>query len=165
MTDLLENGAGDVAVLVARVRELEARQRELQQEATALRPIPRLAPEVIENRLAEWRRLLRQSTTTGRAVLQRILRGRIIFTPRRNEVSEEIDGYEFAAMTRFDQLFTGIAVERPKNLDPNDLTGTEDIGPEDTGEADFGRLLERAYERNHAEGSSSPTGFEPVFWP
>jgi hypothetical protein len=83
---------------------------------------------------------------------------RITFTPRRNEISEEIDGYEFEATTRFDQLFTGIAMERPKNLDPNDLTGTEDIGSEDTVEADCGGLLERAYERNHAEGSTSPTG-------
>ena len=56
---VIENGAGDVGVLVARVRELEARQRALQHEATSLRPIPRLAPAVIENRLAEWRRLLR----------------------------------------------------------------------------------------------------------
>src|SRR5262245_55989004 len=48
------------------------------------------------------------------------LPGRITFTPRRNEVSGEIDGYEFEAPTRFDKLFTGIAVERPKNLDPDD---------------------------------------------
>jgi hypothetical protein len=54
-------------------------------------------------------------------------------------------------------------VERPKNLDPNNLTGTEDMGSEDTGEADCGGLLERAYERNHAEGSTSPTG-SPDLW-
>jgi hypothetical protein len=53
-----------------------------------------------EDRLAEWRRLLRQSTTQGRAVLQRVLRGRITFTPKG-------DGYEFEAPTRFDKLFTG----------------------------------------------------------
>ena len=87
------------------------------------------------------------------------------FTPRRNEISGEIDGYEFEATTRFDQLFTGIAVERPMGLDPNDLAGTEDIGPEHTGEADFGRLLERADEKNNVRGLASPTGFEPVSWP
>ncbi len=64
--------------------------------------------------------------------------------------------------TRFDKLFTGIAVERPKNLDPNDLTGTEDIGPEDTGDGDYGRLLERVY-RSDALGLASPAGFEPAF--
>jgi site-specific DNA recombinase len=174
LTGLIEDGAGDVAVLVARVRELEARQRELQTEATRLRPIPRLAPMVIENRLAEWRRLLRQSTTTGRTVLQRVLLGRLLFTPRRNEISGEIDGYEFEATTRFDQLFTGIAVERPANLDLHDMAGTEGIRPEDTGEADFGLLLERAYKQaeqmggaesgsKNAGGVASPAGFEPAF--
>lgn len=163
LTGLIEDDAGDVAVLVARVRELETRQRELLTEATRLRPIPRLAPAVIENRLAEWRRLLRQSTTTGRTVLQRILRGRLTFTLRRNEISGEIDGYEFEATTRFDQLFSGIAVERPANLDPRDLTGIEGIGPDDTGEADFGRLLDRVYEKSYAGGLASPAGFEPAF--
>lgn len=103
--------------------------------------MPRLAPAVIEGRLAEWRRLLRASTTQGRTVLQRILRGRLTFTARVNPVSGEVDGYEFTGPTRFDKLFTGIAVERPKSLDPHDRTGTEDIGPEDTFDGDYGRLL------------------------
>lgn len=78
-------------------------------------------------------------------MLQRILRGRLTFTPHVNFVSGEIDGYDFEGPTRFDKLFTGIAVERPKSLDPHDKTGIEDIGPEDTFEGDYGRLLERAY--------------------
>jgi hypothetical protein len=49
----------------------------------------------------------------------------------------EIDGYDFEAPTRFDRLFTGIGVERPKSLDPNDVSGTEDIGPGDTFDADM----------------------------
>jgi hypothetical protein len=36
-------------------------------------------------------------------------------------------------------------LERPRNLDTHDLTGTEDIGPEDTFDGDYGRLLERVY--------------------
>ena len=80
------------------------------------------------------------------------------FTLRRDEISGEIDGYDFEGPTRFDKLFAGVifgtAVERPKNLDPNDLTGTEDIGPEDTGGGDYGRLLDRVY----ALGATSPTG-------
>jgi hypothetical protein len=47
-----------------------------------MQPVPRLAPAVVENRLAEWRRLLGQSVTQGRAVLQRVLQGRITFTRR-----------------------------------------------------------------------------------
>ena len=66
---------------------------------------------MIKGRLAEWRRLLRASTTQGRTVLQRILRGRIVFTLRTNPISNdpisnEIDGYDFEAPTRFDKLFT-----------------------------------------------------------
>ncbi len=43
----------------------------------------------------EWRRLLRQSTTQGRTVLQRVLRGRITFTP-----TADGKGYRFHASTR-----------------------------------------------------------------
>ena len=95
-------------------------------------------------------------------MLQRILPGRLTFTLRRNEVSGEIDGYEFEGPTRFDGLFTGIAVERPKNLDPNDLTGTEDIRPEDTLDGEYSRLLEQAYSAgSHALRVASPTGVVP----
>ena len=71
---------GDVPSLVATVQEMEARRTTIDRDLTMLCPVPRLAPTVIEDRLAEWRRLLRQSTTQGRAVLQRVLKGRIVFT-------------------------------------------------------------------------------------
>ncbi len=83
------------------------------------------------------------------------------FTPRCNEISGDVDGYDFEGPTRFDKLFTGIAVERPKDLVPNHRAGLEDIGPEDTFDGDYGRLLERAY----VKGVASPAGFEPAFWP
>ena len=38
--------------------------------------------------------------------------------------------------------------------------GTEHIGPEDTCDADYGRLLEAV--QNRGKGLASPTGFEPV---
>lgn len=104
-------------------------------DLAALRPVPRLAPAVVENRLAEWRRLLRQSRTQGRAVIQRVVRGRIKFTPTAD------GGYVFTAPTRFDKLFTGIAVEMPSWIDKNDTREREHIGPEDTPDADYGRLL------------------------
>jgi hypothetical protein len=50
--------------------------------------------------------MLRQSTTQSRAVLQRGLRGRIVFTPSG-------EGYTFEAPTRFDKLFSGIVAPRP----------------------------------------------------
>jgi hypothetical protein len=108
-----------------------------------------LAPAVIENRLAEWRRLLRSSTTQGRTVLQRILRGRLTFTPRLNAISGEPDGYNFSGPTRFDKLFTGIAVETPARVKASrGRAGTEDIGAEDTFDGDYWRLLDRAYEKS-----------------
>lgn len=151
----IETG-GNAAPLVAKLRELEARLHVIDREMRSLRPVPRLAPAVIEDRLAEWRRLLRSSTTQGRTVLQRILRGRIAFTLRTNPVTGEVDGYDFEAPTRFDKLFTGIAVERPVGVDEGPL-GSEGIGPEDTFDGDYGRLLEQMY----VKGVASPTGFDP----
>ena len=98
-----------------------------------------MAPAVIESRLAEWRRLLRQSVTQGRSVIQRVLRGRLTFTPR-----EDGQGYDFTGPTRFDKLFTGMVCERPAWLVPSDVRGTEGIGREDTFDGDYGRLLEVA---------------------
>lgn len=119
-------------------RTLFARERRhaIDDELWSVQPVPRLPAEVVENRLAEWRRLLRASVTQGRAVLQRVLRGRIVFTP----VGE---GYTFEAPTRFDKLFSGIVVPRPAFI-PTGNRGAEHIGVEDTFDGDYGRLLERA---------------------
>jgi site-specific DNA recombinase len=166
--------ARDITSLAEKLRALEARRTAIDRELTGLHPVPRLVPEVIENRLAEWRRLLRQSTTQGRAVLQRILRGRIVFTPSG-------EGYTFEAPTRFDKLFSGIVAERPAFIPAGNL-GAEHLGPEDTFDGDYGRLLERATAPfikfgkgvaspagitpfTDGKGVASPTGFEPVFWP
>jgi DNA invertase Pin-like site-specific DNA recombinase len=134
LTLALETG-GELGSLLTRLRELEARQVAIGNELRALRPVPRLAPDVVENRLSEWRRLLRASTTQGRAVLQRILVGRVTFTPRADG-----QGYDFSAPTRFDKLFSGIVAPRPAFVRGTD--GTEHIGPDDTLETDYGRLLE-----------------------
>ncbi|MEO8680159.1 MAG: recombinase family protein [Vicinamibacterales bacterium] len=145
-------GGGDIAAVVAKLRELEARQRAIDVELRGVLPVPRPAAALIENRLAEWRRLLRQSTTQGRAVLQRVLRGRVTFTPCG-------EGYTFEAPTRFDKLFSGIVVQRPAFIKTGN--GAEHIGPEDTFDGDYGRLLERA--QKSGKWVASPTGFEPVF--
>lgn len=60
----------------------------------------------------------------------------------------------------FDRLFTGIAVERPASLVAGDITGCEDIGPADTFDGGYGRLLERAYEKR--AGYGVPNGFPLV---
>lgn len=53
----IEDGA-DAASINAKLRELEKRIKEIDVEMKALRPLPRLAPAVVETRLAEWRRNL-----------------------------------------------------------------------------------------------------------
>jgi hypothetical protein len=60
---------GDIESVATTLRDLEARRATLDADLRALQPLPRLAPAVIESRLAEWRRLLRASVTQGRAVL------------------------------------------------------------------------------------------------
>jgi hypothetical protein len=95
--------------LVGKIRELEARQRAIDEELANLRPVPRLPVAVVEDRLGEWRRLLRSSVTQGRAVTQRIVVGRIRFTPREASQYEEAGGYDFEARTLFDKLFAGVA--------------------------------------------------------
>ena len=104
--------------------------------------------------LAEWRRLLPASTTQGRTMLQRILRGRLVFTTHVNPFQRRGGRLRLrGADARFDELFTGIAVERPKRLEQSHV-GTEGIGPEDTFE---GGLRQAA--RELRESVASPTGF------
>ena len=136
LTEAIETG-GDAPTLVAKIRKLEARCPAIDREIKDLQPVPRFAPVVLENRLAEWRRLLRQSTIQGRAVLKRVIPGRTTFTPRK-------DGYDFSAPTWFDRLFTGIVAPRPAFVQNGDVQGTEQLTPEDTFDGDDGSLLERA---------------------
>ena len=92
--------------------------------------------------MSEWRRNLRGgSTTVSRTVLQRILKGRIVFSPR-----AEGDGYDFEAPTRFDKLFAGIVIARA-DAEAGQLRGLEHLTHEDTFDADYGRLLENAIGR------------------
>jgi len=63
------------------------------------------------NTPAEWRRLLSQSPTRARAVLQRVLDDPLTFTP------DGHGGYTFAGPTRFDKLFAGLIDKRPAWLD------------------------------------------------
>ena len=78
---------------------------------------------------------------------------------------DALNAYTFAAPTRYDRLFTGLVAPRPAYV-PEGTTGWEHLRPEDTRDADYGRILERAYAAsttNDAKGLASPTGFEPVF--
>jgi len=52
ITEAIEMG-GEIASLVAKLSELEARLKAIREEAASLRPVPRLAPAILENRLAD----------------------------------------------------------------------------------------------------------------
>ena len=149
----IETG-GEAASLVAKVKELDARRVAIDGGLSGLKPVPRLRPEVVEDGLTEWWRRRRQSTTQGRAVLQRVLRGRITFTPKRV-------GYEFEAPTRFDKLFLGVAVEISTKREVS-YAGTEHIGPEDTFDADYGRLLEAVQNRGKGVASLSTPSWNRI---
>jgi hypothetical protein len=107
VVEAIEAG-GEVASLVEKLRTLEGSKAAAAAQRASLKPIPRLSPQVVEDHLAEWRRLLRASTTQGRAVLQRILASRIVFTPLPSG-----KGYTFTAETRFSKLFSGVTLDGP----------------------------------------------------
>jgi hypothetical protein len=108
--------AGDIASVVAKLRDLEKRRAAIADELARV--------------------LLRQLTTQSRAVLQRILNGRIVFRPVPG-------GDAFEAPTRFDRVFAGVAVP-PLTWVPEGKDGTNHIRPEDTLDGDFGQILARA---------------------
>ena len=97
LTDAIAAG-GEMTSLVAKLREMESRRAAIAEEQAAARPVPMPPRALIEDRLAEWRRLLRQNTQTARVVLDRVLRDRIVFRPIGA-------GYEFECPTRYDRLF------------------------------------------------------------
>ena len=67
-------------------------------------------------------------------------------------------------MTRFDKLFLGVAVERPPWI-PATIEGIEHIGPEDTFDGDYGRLLEAAQNRGKGLASlSTPSWNQIMAW-
>jgi hypothetical protein len=110
LVEAMEEGR-NTPTLLGRVRELETRQSEIRKELAEMRPVPWLPPAVVEGRLAEWRRLLRASVTQGRAVLQRVLRGRVQFNPLPPlKDGRQQCGYYFEATTRFERLSAGVAL-------------------------------------------------------
>ena len=69
------------------------------------------------------------------------------------------EGYEFEAPTRFDKLFLGVAVETKREVSDE---GTEHISPEDTFDADYGRLLEAVQNRGKGLASHTPPTWSQI---
>jgi hypothetical protein len=108
LTTAIQRGGGDLDPLLDAIRESEGQRTDLRQRIALVDSAPR-SPK-LSTRSEEAARF----NHAGRTVLQRILRGRLTFTPRLNPVSDQPDGYDFSGPTRFDKLFTGIAVETPQ---------------------------------------------------
>jgi hypothetical protein len=117
--------------------------------------VPRLELEAVAGRLEEWRRLLRQSITQGRAVLQRVIRRRLTFTP---------DGASYAFRGETPGS-TGCSRAWWSPKGPRGLwTATHGSGRhhrDDTFEAEYGRMLDRLA---RVLGNALGAGFEPAIF-
>ena len=80
-------------------RELAA--LEGQEQLSALEP--RTVERELRKKLDEWRGLLRRQTPVARQVLARLLDGRIVWTPSKEERT-----YAFAGRVKFDRLLSGV---------------------------------------------------------
>jgi hypothetical protein len=106
--------AGHVDALARALQEREQARVRLYGELSALDNVDRLSgfdvrcvERELRRRLTEWRQLLRRQTPLARQVLSRLLDGRIVWTPRKD------DGlYTFAGRVKFDGLLSGIVFTR-----------------------------------------------------
>ncbi len=145
LTAAIETGNAPMTVL-DRIRDLERKRRDVDAALASCVALPRRAPEVVADRLSEWRRPLRGSTDQARAVLQRVIDGRITFTPR-PRVKGTCPEVEFEARTRFGRLFSGVcvkdgAVPEAFRDDEETLRASNLFLKED---ADYGALLDRVF--------------------
>ena len=126
-----------------------AKRAELAEEQEAQRPVPMPPRSMVEDRLADWRRMLRQPQT-ARVVLDRT-------TFMRDGL-----GYVFQCPTRYDRLFSGLVVPQSVWALPA-APAAEGITPDDASnrgvpDADFGELLRRGVP---VQVLASPTGVVP----
>jgi site-specific DNA recombinase len=134
----------DIGVLTQALKDRERRRAHLQQELAALDARDQLksfdSPAVareLRRRVKEWRGLVQRNTPIARQVLDRLLADRIAWTPRPDE-----GVYEYAGRLHLDRLLAGIVA------------------------TEHGARQKRTLESVAVtEGGTSPTGFEPVFWP
>ena len=68
--------------------------------------IKRIEADLV-NRLTEWRGLVKRQTPIARQMLSRIVDGRIVFTPLRDQ-----GVYEFVGWAKFDPLLQGIVLRK-----------------------------------------------------
>lgn len=137
LTAAIETG-GEIGPLVERLRALEARKQAIAADLERSAPVPRPEPKAVKSRLAEWRRLLRGSPTQARAVLARVLDGKVTFRPLPGGI------VELEGATRFSSLFVGFVVTQDAETAPPHVRVPDRRGHE-AGDAERA-ALETAYE-------------------
>jgi hypothetical protein len=108
LTDALASG-GDLASLVAALRERETRKAVLQAELSRLTTAaPALdatqTRTALRARLADWRGLLRRQVPQARQILKKLLDGPVVFAPVREGIRE---GWRFVGFGKLSALLQG----------------------------------------------------------
>jgi hypothetical protein len=122
LTEALVSG-GDLASLVAALREREARCHEVRARLAAVEaPAPRVGTmRDLERRprarLQNWKGVLRRQTVEARPLLGRLLEGRLTFTPHQGQRL-----YTFSGLASLGGLITGavpsLAMVTPAGFEP-----------------------------------------------
>jgi hypothetical protein len=101
---VVEEG-GNSATAAKAIKSLEDQRSAVEAQ---LRPrTARPAPAAVASRLEEWRRHLRGNVHAARAILSRVLDGRIKFEPTLD------GGIEFVITSKFNLVLAGLVAERP----------------------------------------------------
>ena len=111
---------GDSQALTAEIHKREARQRELQYELEGLlirefvdwRSEPSVR-HALEQRIQDWRGLLRRRAPQGRQILRKLIEGRLVLTPDREEVTPY---YTFTGNGTLTGLLSGVIPHKVASL-------------------------------------------------
>lgn len=100
---------------------------------------------------------------TSRATVQKIVNGRITFTPSESD-EDYVSGYRFEAQTRFNKLLEGVASPRPASAGVGDRRGWADLDPmRDTLDGEYEELLARFEASTACERGGAPGGNQPLY--
>ena len=121
---------GDSQALTAEIHKREARQRELQYELEGLlvrefvdwRSDPSVRQD-LEQRIQDWRGLLRLRAPQGRQILRKLIEGRLVLTPHREGVAPY---YTFTGSGTLTSLLSGVLphkVASPSGVLPFTMRG------------------------------------------
>ena len=122
LTDQIEDGNGDVAFLVGRLRKVEAeiwqRTARLKSLAGAALADPKQVRVALTAAFNDWRALLRSEPEAGRRILQTLTQDRLTFTPGKDEEGEFYAITGLAAVPELIGEKTLVNVASPTGFEP-----------------------------------------------